>query len=71
MAQKGSEEVRERILVSLKTLAGMLDCHRETVRRWLRRDGIRPVVLSDGPKGAIRYWWKDILPWLESLQEVE
>jgi hypothetical protein len=56
----------QRLTVSLKTLARMLDAHRSSVRRWLQQAGIRPIVLGHGRNGAIRYKWSDIQEWLES-----
>ena len=61
----------ERVLVSLKTLANMLDAHRSSVRRWLREAGIKPVVIGKGRNGSIRYRWCDIKEWLESLNPEE
>lgn len=65
--QKGSE----RLTVSLKTLADMLDAHRSSVRRWLNQAGINPVVLGRGKNGAIRYRWSDVYDWLNSLDQVQ
>jgi predicted site-specific integrase-resolvase len=59
------------LLVSLKTVAENVDAHRTTVRRWLREAGIKPVAAGQGPKGALRYRWKDIREWVESLQEAD
>ena len=56
----------QRLTVSLKTLAQMLDAHRSSVRRWLQQDGIRPVVLGRGRNGAIRYKWRDVQQWISS-----
>ena len=61
----------ERLVVSLNTLAHMLDAHRSSVRRWLREAGIRPIVLGRGKNGAIRYKWCDIQDWLESQGYIE
>ena len=61
----------ERLVVSLRTLADMLDAHRSSVRRWLREAGIRPIVLGRGKNGAIRYKWCDIQDWLESQGYIE
>ena len=60
-----------RVLVSLKTLAQMLDSHRSSVRRWLSEAGIRPVVIGRGRNGAIRYRWIEVKAWLDSLEQVE
>ena len=57
--------------VSLKSIAELLDTTRSSARRWLKEAGIRPVALSRGAKGAIRYKWKDIEDWLNSLEYVE
>jgi hypothetical protein len=56
----------QRLTVSLKTLAQMLDAHRSSVRRWLQEAGIRPIALGRGRNGAIRYKWCDIQDWVES-----
>jgi hypothetical protein len=61
----------ERLAVSLNTLAGMLDAHRSSVRRWLQEAGIRPIVLGRGRNGAIRYRWRDINEWLKSREDAE
>ena len=61
----------ERVAVSLNTLAGMLDAHRSSVRRWLQEAGIRPIVLGRGRNGAIRYRWCDIQEWLEAKEYTE
>lgn len=61
----------QRLTVSLKTLAGMLDAHRSSVRRWLQQAGIRPIVLGRGRNGAIRYRWRDVQEWLESREQAE
>ena len=61
----------DRLVVSLKTLADMLDAHRSSVRRWLLEAGIRPIVLGRGRKGAIRYHWSDVKEWLDSLKRVD
>jgi len=62
---------KERLAVSLKTLAGMLDAHRSSVRRWLRHAGIRPIVFGKGRNGTIRYRWSDIRNWLEAKEYIE
>ena len=61
----------QRLTVSLKTLAQMLDAHRTSVRRWLEEAGIHPIALGRGRNGAIRYRWHDISNWLDSLEYVE
>jgi hypothetical protein len=61
----------ERITVSLKTLASLLDAHRSSVRRWLREAGIHPIVLGRGCNGAIRYRWEEVEEWLASRTSVE
>ena len=61
----------ERLVVSLRTLADMLDAHRSSVRRWLQEAGIRPIVLGPGRNGAIRYRWCDIQDWLDSKDYTE
>lgn len=61
----------ERLAVSLNTLAGMLDAHRSSVRRWLQEAGIRPIVLGRGRNGAIRYRWRDVRNWLDSRKGVD
>jgi hypothetical protein len=58
----------ERLMVSLTTLADMLDAHRSSVRRWLQEAGIRPIVIGRGRNGAIRYRWCDIQRWLASRE---
>jgi len=58
-------------MVSLKTLAGELDAHRSSVRRWLQEAGIKPVAIGCGRNGAIRYLRSDVEGWLQSLEHVE
>jgi hypothetical protein len=60
-----------RLTVSLKTLSGLLDAHRSSVRRWLKDAGIKPIAIGRGKNGAIRYKWKDVETWLESQDYVE
>jgi len=60
-----------RLTVSLKTLAALLDADRSSVRRWLKDANINPVVLGRGRNGAIRYRWRDVEAWLDSLEAVE
>ena len=62
---------REPYVVSLGKLAELVDAHRSTVRRWLRRAGIRPVAMGQGRKGAIRYRWEDVKQWLDSREYVD
>ena len=69
--QPEAVETEERLTVSLKTLAQLLDAHRASVRRWLRDAGIRPVALGRGRNSAIRYYWKEVEVWLASLQRVD
>ncbi len=64
-------ESEERLAVSLKTLAQLLDAHRGSVRRWLREAGIQPIAIGRGRNGAIRYHWKEIETWLASLERVD
>lgn len=59
----------QRLAVSLKTLAQMLDAHRSSVRRWLQEAGIRPIALGRGRNGAIRYRWQEIQAWLNSREQ--
>jgi hypothetical protein len=65
------QEKSQRLIVSLKTLSNMLDAHRSSVRRWLKEAGIKPIALGQGRNGAIRYRWRDVNEWLESLKYVE
>ncbi len=67
-AAKSSGEKLE--VVSLKTLAQRLDAHRSSVRRWLDDEGIKPIALGKGRNSAIRYRWRDVQDWLESLKNV-
>ena len=60
----------ERLTVSLKTLAKLLDAHRSSVRRWLGEAGIRPIALGRGHNGAIRYRWSDVQNWLQEQDYV-
>jgi len=62
---------QERLTVSLRTLAKLLDANRESVRRWLRESGVRPIVLGRGRNGAVRYLWPDIERWLATRESVE
>ena len=61
----------EQTVVSLKTLADMLDAHRSSVRRWLQDAGIKPIILGRGKNGSIRYYWNDVKDWLDSLKAIE
>lgn len=61
----------ERLTVSLKTLAALLDANRSSVRRWLREAGIHPIVFGRGRNGAIRYRWREVEEWLASRAPVE
>ena len=69
MAQKPRNN--ERLTVSLKTLAKMLDASASSVRRWLKEASIKPLAVGRGRNGAIRYRWEDIQEWLNSLNHVE
>jgi hypothetical protein len=62
---------QERLTVSLKTLATLLDVHRSSVRRWLCDAGIHPIVFGRGRNGAIRYRWREVEAWLASRASVE
>ena len=57
-------------MVSLKTLAAMLDADRSTVRRWLSDAGVPAVAIGQGRNGAIRYRLRDVRQWLESCGDV-
>ncbi len=59
------------LIVSLKSLAAMLDAHRSSVRRWLTEAGIHPIVVGRGRNAAVRYRWHDIERWLETRQEID
>ena len=67
-AQETSEKFR---VLSLKTIAELLDTTRSSARRWLKEAGIRPISLGRGARGAIRYKWEDIKAWLNSREYVE
>ena len=60
-----------RLTVSLKTLSGLLDAHRSSVRRWLKEAGIKPLAMGTGKNGAIRYKWTDIESWLNSQNYID
>ena len=62
---------QSRLIVSLKSLAVMLDAHRSSVRRWLTEAGIHPIVVGRGRNAAVRYRWHDIKRWLETRQEID
>jgi len=55
-------------LVSLKTLAELMDADRSTVRRWLSEAGIQAVVAGRGRRGAVRYRWAEVKAWLDNLE---
>lgn len=55
-------------LITLKTLAEQLDADPSSVRRWLRAAGIRPVIMSNGPKPAIRFKSAEIEAWLANRE---
>ena len=61
----------QRLTVSLKTLARLVDAHRSSVRRWLQQAGIRPIALGKGRNGAIRYRWIEVKTWLETREHIE
>lgn len=61
----------QKLAVSLKTLAGLLDAHRSSVRRWLAEAGVHPIALGSGRNGAIRYKWSDVKRWLDAQQYIE
>ena len=58
-------------LISLKSIAALVDAHRASVRRWLDDEGIRPVAMSRTRNSAIRYRRSDIERWLREREEVE
>jgi hypothetical protein len=66
-----TERLDDERLVNLQTLARLTDAHATTVRRWLRESGIQPVVIGRGRTGAIRYRWRDIENWFNSLETVD
>lgn len=66
-----AELVEAERLVSLQTLARLTDAHATTVRRWLRDAEVQPVAIGRGRVGAIRYRWRDIATWLETLESVD
>ena len=57
--------------VSLRTLSGLLDAHRSTVRRWLDHAEVRPIALGRGRRGAVRYLWGDVEAWLLTRPRVD
>lgn len=61
----------QRLTISLKTLARLLDAHRSSVRRWLQQAGVRPIAFGRGRNGAIRYRWRDVQDWIESREHTE
>lgn len=64
-----NSEVSAESLVSLSTLAALLDADPSSIRRWLRDAGILPIVLGRGRNGAVRYHQKDVDAWLRSRQQ--
>ena len=70
MAERSRQLRPERLTVSLKTLATMLDAHRTSVRRWLDDAGVGPIVVGQGRNAAIRYRWRDIELWLDTREEL-
>lgn len=67
--QKETNEASSESLVSLSTLASLLDADPSSIRRWLRDAGILPIVLGRGRNGAVRYRKKDTDAWLRSRQQ--
>jgi hypothetical protein len=65
------DQEEQKLAVSLKTLSQLLDAHRTSIRRWLTKAGIRPLVMGRGKNGAIRYRWKDVHDWLNSRDYAE
>ena len=63
--------LKEFQVVSLKSVARLLDANRSSARRWLKEAGIRPIALGRGSRGAIRYRWSDVKKWLKSRQYVD
>jgi phage terminase Nu1 subunit (DNA packaging protein) len=63
-------EITDARLVSLKTLAELMDADRSTVRRWLSEAGIQAVVAGRGRRGAVRYRWAQVKAWLDSLESI-
>jgi hypothetical protein len=63
--------MKELKLVSLKTISELVDANRSTVRRWLAQADIHPVVLGRGRNGAIRFYWRDVVEWLTSQEEID
>jgi predicted site-specific integrase-resolvase len=68
---EGPPDEGDRLAVSLKTLTERLDASRSSVRRWLQEAGIRPIAMSNGSKGAIRYHWREVQAWLQSRETVQ
>jgi len=58
-------------IVSLKTIAELLDTSRSSARRWLTEAGIRPLSVGRGKNGAIRFRWAEVKVWLESREQVD
>ncbi|MBN2269774.1 MAG: helix-turn-helix domain-containing protein [Sedimentisphaerales bacterium] len=67
-AREATDKLR---VLSLKTIAELLDTTRSSARRWLKEAGIRPISLGRGARGAIRYRRDDIEAWLNSREYVE
>ena len=61
----------QRLAVSLRTLAQMLDADRASVRRWLKQAGVRPIAIGRGRNGAIRYKWREVQDWVESQRHAD
>ena len=58
-------------IISLKSVADLLDTTRSSARRWLKEAGIKPIALGKGAKGAIRYRWQDVEEYLKSREYVD
>ena len=58
-------------LINLKTIAALVDADRTTVRRWLCRAKICPLAVGKGRNGAVRYRWRDIRQWLDTLGSID
>ncbi len=61
----------QRLTISLKTLATLLDANRTSIRRWLATAGIKPIALGRGRNGAIRYRWREVEDWLNTRETVD
>lgn len=65
---KKQEEAGPNRLVSLRDLAVEWGASRQTVRRALRRAGIKPVFLNDARNGTLRYSRGDVEKFIESCR---